>query len=326
MWPVGTEDSQLYQISELDGLNENITHQLEATLNTGLQKVEGDLDSFIAFASGGAFSVPEDQRPSLPNQTDGLLLALTTYLVSTALKANGWNAAIVAGVDPRELTTNSSATLPAWALDDCTECHKETDMGCQSYDANNMCGRWWYSSDLNSAYTLWGSGAMADGNPDQIISTILSNNWATGASLFQNASLCDQSAAIVNGSVLGLGYSWLVSNGSPVSIQLIPAENFTAPTVPIRFRLEVLNVLQSPLFWQSLALSSLNDSDTTITQYVDPSYYLKYKFTFPNGGSSSEHPSNTLFNYTSTGIDFSCTSKLDLTVMTSWYDVIHGVF
>lgn len=39
------------------------------------------------------------------------------------------------------------------------------------------------------------------------------------------------------------------------------------------------------------------------------------------------HPVNTLYNYTGgVELEFSCVSQLNLSIMLSWYDVIHGVF
>jgi len=84
LWPVGTADSQLYQISELESLNANIAQRLDESLSRGLREVLGNLDTFINFTihvnpRAAPFSVPSNERPSVANQTEGLLTALFTF-------------------------------------------------------------------------------------------------------------------------------------------------------------------------------------------------------------------------------------------------------
>jgi len=81
LWPVGTVDSQLYQISELEGLSANITQLFDESLSRDLREVLGNLDTFInstgpvGQSSAAPFSVPFNERPSVANQTEGLLTA-----------------------------------------------------------------------------------------------------------------------------------------------------------------------------------------------------------------------------------------------------------
>ena len=100
LWPLGTSNSQLLQISELSVLNQNITTKLEEVLNGGLQTLEGNVTQFLSFVAGGVFSGSEDQQPTFPDQTQGLLLVLTTFVVSTALAWTGWDVVMLPRINP----------------------------------------------------------------------------------------------------------------------------------------------------------------------------------------------------------------------------------
>lgn len=146
LWPIGTVDSELYQIGELQNLLANIDSQLLDVLQRGLIAVESNITQFLAFANTGNFSGPDP--PSLYNDTVGLDIAFKTYLVSTALAQTGWKAIAVIGfekADPHEIQVNSSAPLPGWIYD-CSDCSKWHNLKCPAYDSNGQCGYWWYSS------------------------------------------------------------------------------------------------------------------------------------------------------------------------------------
>ena len=111
IWPKGTENSQPQQIADLKGQIAYLQSSLQQYLGLGLSLVQGthqsNVSAFLAFADNGAFSVPPSLLPinntvsplgglaTAINQP--LLLALTTYLVSTALAQNGWHIIQVPG-------------------------------------------------------------------------------------------------------------------------------------------------------------------------------------------------------------------------------------
>lgn len=92
MWPSGTTDSQIFQISALDSQLDAVKTQMETTINAGLGLIMSDIPTFVNFASSGSFSGHESL--SLPNVTNGLDLALRTYMTSESLSQNGWFAVI----------------------------------------------------------------------------------------------------------------------------------------------------------------------------------------------------------------------------------------
>ena len=104
LWPAGTQDTQDEQISILRGSIPYLELRLLESLGEGLGLVQGvnqnNTSAFLAFASGGGFSrsdvrsLPKDSSVSVGGLSSviiqPLLLAFTTYLVSTALAQNGW--------------------------------------------------------------------------------------------------------------------------------------------------------------------------------------------------------------------------------------------
>ena len=175
IWPAGTTDSQVIQISQLSTHLGTLSTQVSNNLNAGLTVVESDLDSFLAFASTGVFSA--NLALSVPKQQTGLELAFNLYLVSTSLNSNAWHSARAVGVNPQTINGKSS-----------TESGK---INCASYDANGMCSYWYYSPATSTAYTLVNAGSVAKWtDPSPLLSTIFANGWTTGTALFDQAEAC----------------------------------------------------------------------------------------------------------------------------------------
>ena len=150
IWPVGTEDSQDYQIDELKTqFSGAILPALERNLEAGLGIVQGvnqnNVSSFLAFTEGGAFSTNAFNSPTVNFVRDAkiqpLSVAFTTFLVSTALAQNGWHALMLPGVNPGGITNRTAGCPPNWAGD----CSGETDLQCSWYNDNGQCdGTYWY--------------------------------------------------------------------------------------------------------------------------------------------------------------------------------------
>ena len=156
IWPVGTVNSQDFQIDELTSQlagTGGISLSLQENLVTLLQLVQGqgaaDPSAFLAFTSTGLFSGPSTMSPSVnatsTQQQTILLQAFTTFLTTTVLVNNGWTSLFLPGVQALELH-NGSASCPIWAGDDCND--KTNDKGCLSLDPFNQCDNnyWWYST------------------------------------------------------------------------------------------------------------------------------------------------------------------------------------
>lgn len=69
-----------------------------------------------------------------------------------------WTVLALVGIDVAALSQTSTGTLPSWILNNCPTCTPPVNFGCTSYDENSHCGRWWYSEDLNSSFTLVQAG------------------------------------------------------------------------------------------------------------------------------------------------------------------------
>lgn len=219
---------------------------------------------------------------------------------------NVWNGAVVPGVDPHDITTNNSAVLPDWALYHCSRCSEQTSLGCESYDSNNMCGRWWYSPDIKCAFTL--GGYMFDQDPGHLMSQIFSHNWTTPELLFKTSAFCDAFAGTVDGNVTETAENF----GQQLPVVLTNDDQY--PTL--------LSYPEAWVTWVNDSIRGRTLSYLSIELRTGIDFPLEETFVWPHG--NTQHPNNTLLNYTSGGVDFSCTSQLSLTIMESWYDVING--
>ena len=198
IWPVGTANSQTIRIDELvnqlDGVN-GICNSLHGNYYNTLRAVQGDgqndTSTFMAFASGGAFSMPLWNAPAvvtLNAQDQSLLLqGFTTFLTSEALAQNGWKALILPGVDPAGIQAGT-APCPQWAG---SACAKSKNFQCDGYDSFGQCENnlWWYGKITNSAYTILHDGKFDKRDALGILSTVFADGWSTGSLLFENAAI-----------------------------------------------------------------------------------------------------------------------------------------
>ncbi|KAI9706724.1 MAG: hypothetical protein M1836_003735 [Candelina mexicana] len=309
IWPIGTEDSQIYQIADLSESLFKLMPELEGRISEGLHLVQSDVEIFLAFTESGNFSLPGDLRPSLPNQTEHLLIAFTTFLVSSALAGNGWNTLMAVDVNPLGIA-KGTAPLPLWTQEPyCEHCGNWTnlDLDCQQYDANNQCNYWYYSTSHKSAYTL-GEGSKRD--PTDIISSIFDQKWSTGPLLFENAGVCNLFATVKKTpgitpiSIFHDTYSRSsIMVEVPTSGSLIPYETcIHSSTINGTCHKNV------DIFSYIISQATSHENDST--------------WDFSMFSVNMNHPNNTLFNITSSGnMDFSCTSQLNLAMLTDWNEI-----
>lgn len=173
LWPSDSLDTQPIQISNLENKLSTLSSDLTTMLNDGLSVVMSDLPSFLGFASTGAFSA--NDAPSIPAETAGMDLALRTFLLTSAVTANGWGG----GPDPLVTSTLYLESPPAGgSLQACT------------LDANNVCGELWWSETYNQAFQL---GPFSDTTPSgatDLMSWIESSSGVTFPALFDAAYKC----------------------------------------------------------------------------------------------------------------------------------------
>ncbi|KAL8899317.1 MAG: hypothetical protein Q9207_006265 [Kuettlingeria erythrocarpa] len=326
----GTLESQLYQVAELSSMLRNQEISISDTLEAGLTLVMSDPLAFKAFTSSGAFAVDFGKFPSLNAIKKQLLLALQTYLVSVALSGNGWNIALIPGTDPRGIT-NGSTPIPEWAEHSCSLCSSWTDLKCPDYDANGQCNRWWFNARQITTYTL-GNGKLED--PTEMLATIFAKGWTTPQLLFENAAACSVG-------------NWLNTNKrEPMDLRIDGAKITTSTPI------WALGVALTPgPFSHSAAAVPIAEY---ARQGMDPYHALKWDTIMDfvverqlgNHPDSLEipleagwrtlipanstldhltHPPETFYNLSSVGMDFSCISQLNVSVMSTWYHVYHGI-
>ncbi|KAL8688211.1 MAG: hypothetical protein Q9218_005821 [Villophora microphyllina] len=303
VWPIGMEDpTQPQEADNLTVQSSYITQSLQTNMQNGLAIVQGvnqgDVSSFLAFAGPGDFSTSQRNNPAPSvasikgDQVQPLLLAYTSYLVSTTLAQNGWHVLMLPGIDPARITQtpDDSTIYPSWVGDHAGE----NDLQCSDYDQYGQCSGsyWWYSKIQNTAYTLNHDDRASSAD---ILHTIFISGWATGPLLFENAAICEFQnllravPSIQNSSV-----------------------NYTTSFGQVGFTFQG-------------TLPDLSTGDYTLVDPSSSTYFI------PINGSGlphlSEkqayadllgHPDTGLWAFDAQGIDFSCTSQLDVRVANSW--------
>ena len=110
LWPQGSTDTQIWQMASLSDDLGNLDSSIRARINAGLELVQTDVPTFLAFAAGGQFSMPSP--PSIDKETAGLEAALKTYLVSKALDSNNYMGIISIGYNRiDQLSTHGICTV-----------------------------------------------------------------------------------------------------------------------------------------------------------------------------------------------------------------------
>lgn len=179
IWPAGTQSSQSIQIGDVESELNNATGTTAIMLNSGLELIMSDMPSFVEFASTGMFSGSDSL--SLPEQVNGLDVALKTFIVSNAMSSNGWH-----------YTVNLDATR-----DDIASCVPGSGGNCCTWWSLNsssssilsMCGNFtWYSDTTMRAFTLTNSNSL-NGTVD-LLNAIVENEWTTLPLLFDGAYNC----------------------------------------------------------------------------------------------------------------------------------------
>ena len=317
-----------------------VEEALEPRISQALANVMGenqtDLSLFLAFAQRGEFSGLRDQFPNITSDTSGLLLGFTTFLVSEALKLDGWHAVASLDTDPLGLT-NGTASCPGWAPydadniqeifdpglptpnDDGTYCVKHPDfnnygLDCYGYDEYGQCinSYWWYSQDSRTAFTLakdpyngyFQPASKLEKDPTDILQTIFANKWSTGQLLLEHAGLCVFEAALYEAASANKDVLFSIKNHTTTIAGITPLANpldnpfINATSVPFA---DFKAILSDPF---------LNFKITS------------YDLLKPNGGLSLEPPNGVNYTISKDGItNFDCTSQLNLTIYTDWASV-----
>lgn len=294
-------------IADLHNQLSQVTEALGIRIGQALATVQGanqtDITGFLAFVGQGDFSIPRAQMPNLVNNSSGLLIGFTTFLVSEALVLDGWHAVASLGTDPLGLH-NDTAPCPWWidAPDPVSKhesfstgpCNENfSDLGCTGYDHFNQCDDlyWWYSQNQQTAYTLskdvyhgyWESATKAEKDPTENLNTIFTQGWSTGELLLENAGRC-------------IVQTYYYNLEEPLLEALIAHPDLPVPP-----------------------------GSTYIDPYVANGYFFigqgNQVDEIQKGLTTFKQPNGTFPTITRDGIDFNCTSQLNLTVLTDWPSV-----
>ena len=197
IWPSGTADSQSEQIANLDSYLSQIDQNFTTQITAGLYTIMSDVPSFNGFASHGLFSGPN--ALSLPASSSSLALGLRTFILSSAMSANNWQAT------PIHDMTMADVASPVSGYD-CT------------FGANNICTgnhdggpSIFYSESTTIAYSLVLTGAGP--NETDFMNEIVNKDWSNLESLFDGAYNCSQAPG---GS--GIGKPLDLFNGSALDL------------------------------------------------------------------------------------------------------------
>lgn len=274
-----------YLTSNASLLDQTVT----SVIQSGLHAVMTNLDTFLNITAYGTFSSP--RQIMLPENSSYLQQPFLTYLISTILSHNGWTLLALPGIDPVALSQSISGTLPQWVLSNCPSCNLPIDLGCSSYDEYNQCGRWWYSEDLNSNFTLVQENNTHT-DPTNLLTTIFEQGWTSGELLFENAAICDEPPSLVN------------------IITEVPKWSRPASSV---------TDYMDSWFWHLLEIAPRNG--TAQVDIVVSKYLNQYIESRPGPVS---HPPDTLFKISGGKVDLSCVSQLNLQMAWNFTAIMAG--
>ena len=283
--PLNTTGS--IEATALPSILPQFTTTMTSGIQYGLQSITNSLSTFQNITTDGAFA--SLQAWTVPQDAATLTQPLYTFLVSSILAQNNWTVLALVGIDVAALSQNSTGTLPRWALKSCPTCTPLVNFGCTNYDVNGMCGRWWYSEDLNSSFTLVQAG-NPNGDPTDMIISLYNLGWTTGSLLFENAAICDEPPSLSE------------------TLSTIP--KWQRPASPLKDYMD-------SWFWRLLAVASLNDTSGSVDIVVSDEFntYIESQ------PGPVRHPGGPPFNISGGQIDFSCMSQLDLQLASNWNGV-----
>ena len=267
------------EASALPSVLTDLTTTLGSGIQNFLQSTTTHLDIFRNLTANGAFSTP--QPWFIPPDPAILAQPFNTFLISSILAQKKWTVLALVGIDVAALSQTSTGTLPSWVLNNCPTCTPPVNLGCTSYDENSHCGRWWYSEDLNSSFTLVQAGNLRN-DPTNLITTAFDQGWTTGTLLFENAAICDEPLSLVE------------------TLSTIP--KMDRPALP-------LTDYMDSWFWRLLGVAPLKGTASVDIDASDD--FNNYIESHPG---SVSHPGNTLVDITGGRIDFSYMSQLNLQV------------
>lgn len=175
----GSAASKLIDIATLQNDLKNFVDDLQARLSPALETALNDATEFLNMANTGAFS--SANPPKLPQQTQGLEQALTTYIVSVALSSATWVGAVSPNTDVNALLGGQLG-------------HTNINYGCTSVDpVTKQCNAMWQDVPNNQGFTMVQSTSFQN-NPYDKYQEYFGNTkhhpYTTPELLFVGAARC----------------------------------------------------------------------------------------------------------------------------------------
>ena len=196
LFPVGTLDTQVAQFDQIANSMGTVTTYLQHNVTQALAAIQQDAQTFLAITGSGNFSVTP--VPTISDQSDSILTALNTYIISQCLQANNWVIARAIDTDINELQANGSAA--GWDIPNCGN----------GYDGNSLCGAYYFNKAIDVSFSLTNNGDLSN-DPTSAMDQLFAN-WTTPDQLFNGAAQCQVqggSAPVVTTGASGLDASCL---------------------------------------------------------------------------------------------------------------------
>ena len=190
LFPLGTLDSKFAQFSEISNAMGTVTTYLQDNVTSALAAIQHDPTTFLAFTGSGNFSVTP--LPTIPSQSDALLTALNTFVISQCLSANKWVIARAIDTDINAIMVNGSS--PNWKIPGCGN----------GYDGHDVCGGYYWNRAIDVTFTLTSNQDISL-DPSSYLQAFF-GNWTTPDLLFNGAAQCQAQGGSAPGvSVTGAG-------------------------------------------------------------------------------------------------------------------------
>lgn len=171
MWPAGGETSRTFQIASLNTQLSNASMSLSETLDRALKLLMSDVPTFVNYAESGNYC--GNETIDIAMKTEGLDIALRTYVTSESMKQNGWYAV------PLKISTEEEYQ----ALVDAAPTAKGWRNGSDVVD------KIWWSPTTGRQFSLEHSGTFTVSSPD-LMANIESYGWANIPTLFGGSYNC----------------------------------------------------------------------------------------------------------------------------------------
>lgn len=184
LWPTGTDESQMIQISQTDSELAKSISVLSQRFTDTLGLLMTDVPTFLSFAGTGLWTT--SQSLSLPQQTTGLTHALYNYITSEVLAKNGWVGTVVE-LDPSKYPSLQSLEQGALSPSLALHCNATTNI-CESNDKSQT---WFWSSNTHRVFSMFGPDFPDYNNTwNKVMHEIVDNQWADLETLLDGAFNC----------------------------------------------------------------------------------------------------------------------------------------